>query len=323
MPYSTPKKRKSVLPFVLILLLIAAVLVAVSALSLNKIREGEPGFISNLWGNEQATTDDPYLTSNPSALAIPPYVKTILFMGSDYTPESGYRTDVMLLAAFNTKTGKVNLMSFPRDLWVTIPGWMDQRLNTAQPYGGNQLLGDTLAYNFGFRPDHFALVNFDGFQNIIRELGGIDVEVTERMEDACGQGDADWCVVEPGIETMDEFYAMWYVRARKNSTDFDRTRRAQEVIQAMVRKALSPTRLLKLPDLIKVVEENVEMDFKLTDLWIYALPLSKYFQDDLITTYRLSYNEAAGFTTDGGAQVLAPNIPAIQEILKQVYWINQ
>jgi len=323
MSYSTSKKRKSVFPFVLILLLVAIILVALSALSLNKVRDGEPGFLTNLWSTKQPATDDPYLAGNPNALPIPPYVKTIMFMGSDYTPESGYRTDVMLLAAFNTRTGKVNLMSFPRDLWVTMPGWMDQRLNTAQPHGGNQLLGDTLAYNFGFRPDHYALVNFDGFQNIIRELGGIDVKVTERMEDACGKEDAEWCVVEPGTQYMDEFYAMWYVRARKNSTDFDRTRRGQEVIQAMVKKALSPARLLKLPGFIKVVQENVEMDFKLTELWVYGLPLSKYLQDDLITTYRLSFNEAVSFTTEGGAQVLAPNIPAIQEILKQVFWINQ
>lgn len=323
MSYSTSKKRKSIFPFVLILLLVAVVLVALFAQSLNKVREGEPGFISNLWQTKQTATDDPYLSGNPNALAIPPYVKTIMFMGSDYDPASGYRTDVMLLAAFNTRTGKVNLMSFPRDLWVTLPGFMDQRLNTAQPYGGNQLLGDTLAYNFGFRPDHYALVNFDGFQNIVRELGGIDVVVTERMEDGCGAEDSEWCVVEPGKQHMDEFLAMWYVRARKNSSDFDRTRRAQEVIQAIVKKALSPVRLLKLPSFIKVVQENVEMDFKLTDLWIYGLPLSKFAQDDLISTYRMSYNEAVGFTTDGGAQVLAPNIPAIQEILKQVYWINQ
>lgn len=322
MSYTTSKKRKSIFPFVLILLVITMALVTLSALSLNKVREGEPGFLTNLWSTKQPDTDDPYLAGNPNALAIPSYVKTIMFMGSDYTPESGYRTDVMLMAVFNTRTGKVNLMSFPRDLWVTMPGWMDQRLNTAQPHGGNQLLGDTLAYNFGFRPNQYALVNFDGFQNIIRELEGIDVNVTERMEDACGQEDADWCVVEPGTQFMDEYFAMWYVRARKNSTDFDRTRRGQEVIQAMVKKALSPSRLTKLPGFIQVVEENVEMDFKLTELWVYGLPLSKYFQDDLITTYRLSYNEAVGFTTDGGAQVLAPNIPAIQAILKQVFFIE-
>jgi len=322
MSYSKSNNRKSIVPFILFLLLIAVGLAVLSAISLNQIREGNPGFLTNLWKSEPVVVNDPILAANPNALVIPPYVKTIMFMGSDFTPDSGYRTDVMLLTAFNTRTGKVNLMSFPRDLWVTIPGWMDQRLNTAQPAGGNQLLGDTFAYNFGFRPDHYALVNFDGFQNIIRELGGIDVNVTERMEDACGKEDAEWCVVEPGTQFMDEFFAMWYVRARKNSTDFDRTRRAQEVIQAMVKKALSPTRLAQLPGFIKVVEENVEMDFELRELWIYALPLSKFTQDDLITTYRLSYNEAVGFTTDGGAQVLAPQIPAIQEILKQVYWIN-
>lgn len=323
MSYSTTRKHKRGFPFVLILVLIATVFILLAAQSLNKIREGQPGLMTNLWGTEQTSTEDPYLVGNPLALQIPPYVKTIMFLGSDYNPEAGYRTDVILLSAFNTRTGKINLMSFPRDLWVTIPGWMDQRINTAQPVGGFQLLGDTLAYNFGFRPDHYAMVDFDGFQNIVRQLGGIDVEVTERMEDACGREDSEWCVVEPGKQHMDEYQAMWYVRARKNSTDFDRTRRAQEVIQAIAKKAMSPTQMLKLPGFFNVVQQNVEMDFDPTELWIYALPLSKFLQVDLITTYRLSYDQAAGFVTDGGAQVLAPNIPAIQEILKQVFWINQ
>ncbi len=76
----------------------------------------------------------------------------ILVIGSDYRPSSGYRTDVMMLVSIHTDEGTVSVVSFPRDLYVTIPGWMDQRINTAFPHGGFSLLAETLSYNFGVKP---------------------------------------------------------------------------------------------------------------------------------------------------------------------------
>lgn len=131
--------------------------------SLNKIREGQPGFLTNLWITPDKYLDDPYLSNEATRINVPNHVKTILLLGSDYQPEIGFRTDVMLLMAFNTKTNKVNLISFPRDLWVTIPGLGEQRLNVAFPFGDWQLLSDTFALNFGFRPDHYMMADFEGF----------------------------------------------------------------------------------------------------------------------------------------------------------------
>ena len=99
-------------------------------------------------------------------------------MGSDYRPSSGYRTDVMMLVSINPKQGNVSVVSFPRDLWVTIPGVGEERLNTAQPKGGISLMADTLEYNFGVRPDRYILTNFQGFKNIVDILGGIEVQTS-------------------------------------------------------------------------------------------------------------------------------------------------
>lgn len=318
------QKRKSGFPFIVVLILIVLIGVAfLAAISLNKVRTGEGDFMSNLWSNNAATvTPDQYLTNNSYALAIPPYVKTIMLLGSDYTAQSGHRTDVMLLAAFNLKTGKINLISFPRDLWVDIPGYYQERLNLAEPIGGYQLLGDTLAYNFGFRPDHYAIADFQGFKMVIDWLGGIDVEVTQHMEDKCDFTPEKWCVVEPGKMHMDSDFALWYVRARLNTSDFDRTRRAQEVIQAIAHKALSPAYILRLPSFVESTLDVVETDMTTADMWLYAFPLSKFFQKDLFTTYRITPNEAVGFVTDAGAMVLQPDFQAIHTILQQVFWIE-
>ena len=322
MSYQNINQRKSKFPVIPILFVVIIALVIISGISLNKIRNGQPGFISNLWVAPPKNTNDPILTGKPDALNVPNNVKTILFLGSDFTPQTGYRTDVILLASFNMTTGKVNLFSFPRDLWVTIPGWEDQRINTAQPHGGNQMLSDTLAYNFGFRPDHFAMVDFQGFKHIIEVMGGLDVTVTKRMEDACDLTPEKWCVVDPGVVHMDPDFALWYVRARKNSSDFDRGRRAQEVIQAMAKKAISPANLGNLPGLLMAINDTVETDMKVSDMWPYALPLVKYLKPDLVNTYRLTPTEAVPFTTDMGASVLRPDVPAIQAILKQVLWMQ-
>ncbi|MFZ3071037.1 MAG: LCP family protein [Anaerolineaceae bacterium] len=317
-----PKKRKSSLPGILILIVLILALAILSAVSLNRVREGEPGFLSNLWNSTSKTEAAAVLVDNGNILPIPKHVKTIMLLGSDFAPESGYRTDVILLVAFNLDSGKVNLFSFPRDLWVEIPGWTTQRINTAQPHGGFELLGDTLEYNFGFRPDHYAMVDFNGFKQIMTLIGGVDVEITQHMEDKCDFNEQKWCVVEPGTMHMDSDYALWYVRARLNTSDFDRTRRAQEVIQAIAEKILSPSDLGNLPKFIQTVQDVVETDMKLGDMWLYAFPLSKFFQDDLVTTHTLTPNEAIGIVTDDGAMVLQPNYPAIQAILNQVFWIE-
>lgn len=315
------KKRGCI--FVTILIVIALLVFgAMIAVSLNRIREGQSGFLTNLWATPDKNLEDPILSVRSGRIEVPNHVKTIMLLGSDYAPEIGFRTDVMLLVAFNTKTNKINLISFPRDLWMHIPGLGEQRLNVAFPFGDWQMLSDALAFNFGFRPDHYMLVDFDGFENILDVLGPIDVEVSERMEDASYLDESGWRVVEPGTVRMDRYEAFWYVRVRKNSSDIDRNRRAMEVLKAMAKKALSPSQITNLPKVLKAVEEASQTDMKLKDYIIYALPISKFFGDDVFTMHRITFKDVSSGVTDGGAQVLYPNIEAIKSTLREVLDAN-
>lgn len=321
MTYTLKNERKHRFPWGILFLLAALVFILLAVLSVNEMRAGNPGFLTNLWNQADQNADDPYLANNPNAIAIPSEVKTILLLGSDYRPELGYRTDVMLLMGLNTRTNEVHLISFPRDLWVTIPGLGEQRLNTAFPYGDWQLLSDTFASNFGFRPDHYAMVDFQGFKHLIDVLDGVVVEVGEHMEDECHMNASGWCVVEPGSVPMNSDEALWYVRARLNSSDFDRTRRAQEMIKAMASKALQPSEILNLDNVIRAILRTVQTDMNLADYILYALPLSK-FANLQFATFRLTPDDAIPSTTSGGASVLIPNYSAIREKLLQFYWIN-
>lgn len=324
-PYKDPNRR-SFLPIFLLFGLVLLLVIIVMAISLNKIREGQPGFISNVWETDPSkSAPDPILDANPIRLAIPAHVKTILFLGSDYRAELGsMRTDVITLAAFNTNTGKINLVSFPRDLWVRVPGSYENRINVPFQVGGWPMLSDTFAANFGFRPDHYAMLGFDGFEYLIIALGNrIDVHVSQHVDDECNIDPSGWCSVDPGIVSMDSKMALWYARTRKTSSDFDRNKRAQELIQAIAAKALDPSSLRRLPKFLKAIEDHVDTDMSLGDMTLYAFPLKKLFQGDLFSSYRITPDMAIAFTTDQGADVLQPNTAAIQELLKQVFWITE
>ncbi len=92
-------------------------------------------------------TKTPYINRYPK----PDGQVNILILGSDFRPNAGYRTDVMLLLSINTKQNTAAIVSFPRDLYVDIPGWEMQRINTAQAHGGFSLTQATFVENFGVK----------------------------------------------------------------------------------------------------------------------------------------------------------------------------
>src|SRR5512142_639764 len=206
-----------------------------------------------------------------------------LLIGSDRRPGGSFRTDTMVIAILRPHDGPVSLLSVPRDLWVSIPGWENQRINTAYqhgisvgyPSGGPGLLKDTILYNLGIRIDHTAMVEFDGFRQIVDTLGGVDVPV------ACPY--TDWRLISPdldpenennwhlyttgpGVVHMDGDLALWYARSRQKSNDFDRGRRQQEVLRALFTQGLKAGTLTRIPELYNDLRSTVETDLSLGDL---------------------------------------------------------
>ncbi len=250
-------------------------------------------------------------------LQVPVTTKLFVILGSDYRPQSGFRTDVIMLAAVDTISGQVSLVSFPRDLWVTIPGYYEQRINTVMQIGGFPLLADTLQTNFGIYPTDYAMIDMAGFLKVIDALGGVNIETDLITADACdGSLEADrWCEVGPGTIKLDSDWALWYARARYNSSDFDRMRRTQEVVQAVMKKVVSPIGLFRLPALMNIYGENVQSNITPGDMLILSR-LGVGFTTDKIHHYTIGPNQLTNWTTSDGASVLLPNTPAIQAILQ-------
>ena len=116
---------------------------------------------------------------------------------------------------------------------------------------------------------------------------------------------------------MNSEMALWYVRARYNSSDFDRMRRNQEVTKAVFDKALSPAGLLKMPELTRIYENDVESNIT-PDQFLQMVRLAMNFNNsENVRRYTIGPNEVTSWTTPLGAAVLLPNIPAIQAVLQE------
>ncbi|HEX2980963.1 MAG TPA: LCP family protein [Anaerolineaceae bacterium] len=269
-----------------------------------------------------ALTPEPSATSDAliDRLPRPDGQVNILLLGSDFRPNSGYRTDVIMLVSLNPKLGTASVVSFPRDLYVYIPGWKQQRINTAQAHGGFDMTVDTFEYNFGVTPDHYIMTNFDGFKGIIDTLGGIDVYAANYMSDSCDLPAADYegfCSISPGWVHMDGTTALWYVRARHTSSDFDRTRREQEVIQAIFVRLLNLNAVARAPELYNLFINSVETDLGINDI-LPLLPLATKLSDtSTIARYAVGPDQVTSWTTEEGAAVLLPNTEAIWDIIRR------
>ena len=242
----------------------------------------------------------------------------LLLLGSDQRPyEGGFRTDTIILVSLDPAGGTVSLVSFPRDLYVTIPGWIQQRINTAMGYGGFPLLASTLEYNFGVRPEHYVLVNFWAFVETIDSLGGIDVYVAQPLSDhRDGYG---YYTVPAGMNHMDGETALWYVRSRYSTSDFDRGRRQQEVVLAIFKRLLSLNVIENAPKLYDIYARNVTTDLTFQDI-VPLLPLAAKLSDtSRIHQYFIGPAQVTSWTTPGGAQVLLPNMAAINAVLWQAF----
>ena len=240
----------------------------------------------------------------------------ILLLGSDQRPgEIGFRTDTIILLSLNPKQQTASMVSFPRDLYLYLPGYSYQRINTAMYYGGFSLLAQTLEYHFGVKPSHYVLIGLDAFIETVDSLGGIEVQVEQTLTDhRTGQGNY---TIPAGNVHMDGATALWYVRARYTTNDFDRTRWQQEVIQAIAKKMLSINALEKGDELFDIYKKYVTTDLTWTGV-APMIPLAARIGDpSQVQRYAIGPGQVISWVTPGGAQVLLPQKAAIQAILRQ------
>lgn len=177
----------------------------------------------------------------------------VLFIGVDARDwevnASAPRSDTMILFTIDPVTKTAGMLSIPRDMWVDIPGFGYGRINTAYnlgeayklPGGGPGLAMKTVEKFLGVPVNYYGQVDFNTFIAMIDTIGGIDVQVKERLVlDPVGTG-MDKVVITPGYRHLVGWKALAYARTRKTEGgDVDRAQRQQDVIFAIMEKVLSP-----------------------------------------------------------------------------------
>lgn len=168
----------------------------------------------------------------------------LLVMGLDYRDwEAGDtpRTDTMILFTLDPLNDTAGMISIPRDLWVSIPGFENAKINTAYylgevynlPGGGAALAARTVEEVLGVPVHYYAQVDFQAFVDFIDHIDGVKITFDEPMV-LDRRGRWNTVTMEPGTVTLPGEYALAYVRARTSEGgDFDRARRQQNLIMAV------------------------------------------------------------------------------------------
>ncbi len=239
----------------------------------------------------------------------------ILLLGADKRPGSSlFRTDTIILVTLNPESNQVNMTSFPRDLYVTLPGWGSNRINTAWVYGGYKMLSNTFKHNFGIKPDYYVLINFSSFKGVVDGLGGLDVNVGLPLSDYRA---GYWVNIPAGVVHMDADTVLWYVRSRKTSNDFARNRRQQEVLQAIFEKMLSMDAVKRAPEFYEIYKDSVTTDLSLVDMLSWLPLAARLAESRNIKQYFVGPKQVYDWITPEGAMVLLPNQQAVMQVIRK------
>lgn len=194
-------------------------------------------------------------------------VKNILLVGSDKRgSETGYgRSDCMMIASIDTKNNQLKLTSLMGDMYVTIPGYGENKLSMAYSIGGVSLLYETIASNFGIRLDQYAILEFNSFVDVIDKIGGVTLDVDEfeakYLQEHYSSAAKEVAI---GSNKMNGTQALAYVRIRQDAAgDFGRSKRIRNVMKALYLQlnTMSVSDLVPIvTDLLKSTTSDINQD---------------------------------------------------------------
>jgi LCP family protein required for cell wall assembly len=253
-----------------------------------------------------------------AALVLVPLGRTnLLILGLDRRPEEGnaVRADAIMVVTADPQQPALGLLSIPRDLYLTIPGQGENRINTAhvfaeleEPGTGPARTAATVTRNFGIPIDGWIRLDFRGFVAMIDAVGGVEIDVPQAIIDtAYPTEDYGTMTIEipAGRQQMDGERALQFVRSRHSGSDFDRAGRQQQLVQALAAKLLHPASWPRLPAVWRAFNQSIDRQVGLLDLvrlGIAVLRVGPQNLEQLVIDDEL----VTPFTTEAGAAVLAP-----------------
>jgi LCP family protein required for cell wall assembly len=240
----------------------------------------------------------------------------ILILGIDARePGSNLgRSDTIILATFIPVQPYIGLLSIPRDLWVSVPGHGEERINTAhiygelaQPGGGPPAAMATVRANFGVDMHYYLRIRFDGLRAIVDALGGVEVTLPEAMSG-----------YPAGAHHLNGEQALALVRDRQGSDDLYRMERGQIFMRAVLKQLLAPNSWPRLPQVIPAIAAAVDTNIPISKWPAIGLLLLRLGSDGL-DGRTITHEMVTPTTTSGGASVLLPKWESINPVLLEMF----
>lgn len=230
---------------------------------------------------------------------------------------NGHLADTIILAAADLPSRKINLINIPRDLFVN-----GRKINEYLSLYGVDTLVSEVETVTGVKLDGYITFNFRAFENVIDALGGIEIYVDKAIYDSAypdGKGGYITYSVQTGATDMNGVEALKYARSRHSTSDFDRSRRQQQIIEAVKEKILTLGLLGNLAEIQKifdVLKNDIETNISLYDAVSYMLQLKdfKIETGNIISTANLFYST----TNISGQYILLPRSGDFREIKEYV-----
>ena len=199
----------------------------------------------------------------------------VLLMGVDRREEDLGRSDTLMLAAVDEEDGRAALLSIPRDTRIEVGSYGYDKINHAYAYGGHELTLASVSALVGVPVTHYILIDTSAFERIVDAVGGVDIDVEQRMyyEDPWDDNGGLVIDLRPGEQHMDGAQAIQYVRYRDGEGDIGRIGRQQQFMRAFFAQLLSPQVLPRLAAVVDEVQNAVDTDLSTRQLLTLAARL--------------------------------------------------
>jgi len=201
----------------------------------------------------------------------------------DVTKSKGTRTDTIMLTKLNIETGKISILSIPRDTRTLVKGNMD-KINAAHAYGGIDETINSVNHLLGTDLEYFVKVDYQIIQDLVNAIGGVKVNVPFAMIYNDPTSDPPLTInIKMGEQTLDGKNAHDFIRYRHNNDmtvgypdgDIGRIKTQQYFMKELVKQTITPKNLLKLPRIIDTYFDNVETNIPMTFMLRAAIGASK------------------------------------------------
>jgi LCP family protein required for cell wall assembly len=288
----------------------------------------------------------PDAAATPAPLCGGPPTMIILGVGAD-NRENDYLyglADAIRVARIDFTIPAVSVLSFPRDLWVEIPGISDHygidhgKLNQAYLYGnpgmgyydgpgaGPGLLARTLDLNYGLRPDHYGAINMRTFVRLVDAVGGIDLYLEAPVDGRpVDEKTEDMGYFSAGEHHMNGETALRFSRIRKVDNAFRRDDRQTQVLCALKDKLLSPEVIPDLPEIVAAFEGSVLTDLSPAQLASLAC-LGPQIQAENLRFASIPEDLMTGMRNAEGSYVLAADEQTLRALVQDFLagrWPNE